>query len=461
MEGRYSKFIGIIHFIGDVVLLNSSFLVASYLRFGSGFELNDHYRQLWIILNLIWVVVVYITKVYEIARVQSVEKVTVNLFRSNVLMALMASSFIFSLKGYYYSRQQLLYTFALFAISQFGWRMLMLYLLNRYRQSGYNYKRVIIVGGNSVADQIIDHFNHHTSHGFKLLGIFSDNPKTKNMDQVVGKISEAVAFSKENKVDEIFYTLPLADTEHIRTLIEYTDNNLVRLRIIPDFRSFQFKRVDMEFYGSVPVITIRTEPLEDLQSQFIKRAFDIAFSLAVILFIYWWLYIIVAIAIKLSSKGPVLFKQPRSGRANETFMCYKFRTMTVNDDSDLKQATKGDARITKVGQFLRSSSLDEMPQFINVLKGDMSVVGPRPHMLKHTEDYRKIIDKFMVRHLIKPGITGLAQVRGYRGETKDVKEMELRVKSDVWYIENWSFLLDLKLIVRTVLNAIRGEENAF
>ena len=461
MEGRYSKFIGIIHFIGDVVLLNSSFLIAAYLRFGSAFEVNDHYRQLWIILNLIWIVVVYITKVYEIARVQSVEKVAVNLFRSSMLMALMASSFIFSLKGYYYSRQQLLYTFALFAISQFGWRMLMLYLLNRYRQSGYNYKRVIIVGGNSVADQIIEHFNHHTSHGFKLLGIFSDNPKTKNIDQVIGNISEAVSFSKENKVDEIFYTLPLADTEHIRELIEYTDNNLVRLRIIPDFRSFQFKRVDMEFYGSVPVITIRTEPLENLQSQFIKRAFDIAFSLAVILMIYWWLYILVAIAIKLSSKGPVLFKQPRSGRANETFMCYKFRTMTVNNDSDVKQATKGDARITKVGQFLRSSSLDEMPQFINVFKGDMSVVGPRPHMLKHTEDYRKIIDKFMVRHLIKPGITGLAQVRGYRGETKDVKEMELRVKSDVWYIENWSFLLDLKLIVLTVVNAIRGEENAF
>jgi putative colanic acid biosynthesis UDP-glucose lipid carrier transferase len=461
MEGRYSKFIGIIHFIGDVVLLNSSFLVAAALRFGNGFELNDHYRQLWIVLNLIWIVVVYITKVYEIARVQSVEKVAVNLFRSNVLMALMASSFIFSLKGYYYSRQQLLFTFAIFSISQFGWRMLMLYLLNRYRQSGYNYRRVIIVGGNSVADQIIDHFNHHTSHGFKLLGIFSDNPKTKNKDQIVGKISEAVEYAKENKVDEIFYTLPLANTEHIRELIEYTDNNLVRLRIIPDFRSFQFKRVDMEFYGSVPVITIRTEPLENLQSQFIKRAFDIVFSVAVILAIYWWLYLIIAIAIKMTSKGPVLFKQLRSGRANESFLCYKFRTMTVNDDSHLKQASKGDARITKVGKFLRSSSLDEMPQFLNVFKGDMSVVGPRPHMLKHTEDYRKIIDKFMVRHLIKPGITGLAQVRGYRGETKDVKEMELRVKSDVWYIENWSFLLDFKLIVLTVVNAIRGEDNAF
>jgi lipopolysaccharide/colanic/teichoic acid biosynthesis glycosyltransferase len=185
------------------------------------------------------------------------------------------------------------------------------------------------------------------------------------------------------------------------------------------------------------------------------------FSLIVILFIYWWLYLIVALAIKMTSKGPVLFKQPRSGRANETFLCYKFRTMTVNNDSDLKQATKGDIRITKIGQFLRSSSLDEMPQFLNVLKGDMSVVGPRPHMLKHTEDYRKIIDKFMVRHLIKPGITGLAQVRGYRGETKDAKEMELRVKSDVWYIENWSFLLDVKLILLTLVNAVKGQDKAF
>ena len=262
-------------------------------------------------------------------------------------------------------------------------------------------------------------------------------------------------------MDEIFYTLPLANTEHIRELIEFTDNNLARLRIIPDFRSFQFKRVDMEFYGSVPVITIRTEPLENLLNRFIKRTFDIAFSLAVILFIYWWLYIVIALAIKLTSKGPVLFKQERSGRANETFMCYKFRTMKVNNESNSKQATKGDSRITPIGRFLRKTSLDEMPQFVNVLLGDMSVVGPRPHMLKHTEDYRKIIDKFMVRHLIKPGITGLAQVRGFRGETKDVSEMEMRVKSDVWYIENWSFLLDLKLILLTVVNAIKGEENAF
>ena len=461
MEGRYSKFIGIIHFVGDVVLLNASFITAAAIRFGIGHDWNDHYRLLWIILNLIWIVVIYLTKVYDIARVQSVEKVIVNLIKSNILMALMASSFIFSLKGYYYSRQQLLFTFVIFSLAQFGWRMLMLFWLNRYRQSGFNYRRVIVVGGNSVASQIIDHFNHHTSHGFKLLGVFSDRPIEELKDHVVGSINEAVGFARKHKVDEIFYTLPLANTEHIRELIELTDNNLARLRIIPDFRSFQFKRVDMEFYGSVPVITIRTEPLENLLNRFIKRTFDIAFSVAVILLIYWWLYIIIALAIKLTSKGPVLFKQERSGRANESFICYKFRTMRVNDQSHSKQATKGDSRITPIGRFLRKTSLDEMPQFVNVLLGDMSVVGPRPHMLKHTEDYRKIIDKFMVRHLIKPGITGLAQVRGFRGETKDVSEMEMRVKSDVWYIENWSFLLDLKLILLTVVNAIKGEENAF
>ena len=196
MEGRYSKFIGIIHFVGDVVLLNASFVAAAAIRFGVGHDWNDHYRLLWIILNLIWIVVIYLTKVYDIARVQSVEKVTVNLIKSNILMALMASSFIFSLKGYYYSRQQLGFTFVIFSVSQFGWRMLMLYMLNRYRESGFNYRRVIIVGGNSVATQIIDHFNHHTSHGFKLLGIFSDDPLPENRSRVIGKISEAVDFSR-------------------------------------------------------------------------------------------------------------------------------------------------------------------------------------------------------------------------------------------------------------------------
>jgi putative colanic acid biosynthesis UDP-glucose lipid carrier transferase len=177
--------------------------------------------------------------------------------------------------------------------------------------------------------------------------------------------------------------------------------------------------------------------------------------------IYPIIYIIFGLLIKLSSPGPVIFKQLRTGLYGKEFYCWKFRSMRVNDAADEKQAQKNDPRKTRIGEFLRKTNLDEMPQFYNVLIGDMSVVGPRPHMLRHTEIYSMMIDKYMVRHLVKPGITGWAQVNGYRGETKNTEQMEGRVKRDVWYIENWSFLLDLKIVIVTVINMFKGEKNAY
>jgi putative colanic acid biosysnthesis UDP-glucose lipid carrier transferase len=210
----------------------------------------------------------------------------------------------------------------------------------------------------------------------------------------------------------------------------------------------------------VPVLTIRQEPLESVMNRAIKRAFDIGFSLFMIIFIFPWLFPVFIILIKLSSNGPAFFTQIRSGRKNKEFLCYKFRSMNVNEEADTLQATAGDSRITKIGRFLRKTNLDELPQFFNVLAGHMSVVGPRPHMLKHTEEYSKLVDKFMVRGLVKPGITGWAQVSGYRGATQNLRMMLKRIRYDVWYIENWSLLLDIRIIFMTVVNMIRGDKNA-
>jgi len=196
-------------------------------------------------------------------------------------------------------------------------------------------------------------------------------------------------------------------------------------------------------------------------NRIVKRIFDIVFSSLVIVFILSWLFPIIYFLIKMESSGPVFFVQTRSGLNNVPFNCYKFRSMRVNKDSDTVQATKGDSRITKIGAFLRKTSLDELPQFFNVLLGNMSVVGPRPHMLSHTEQYSQLIDQFMVRHFIKPGITGWAQVTGYRGETKLVEEMLGRVEADVWYMENWSFALDLKIIFMTVFKSVYGDAKAY
>ncbi len=221
------------------------------------------------------------------------------------------------------------------------------------------------------------------------------------------------------------------------------------------------KSISIDSPGYVSfVILPRKQPLEKWFNQIIKRTFDIVFSLFMIVCIFSWLFPIIALLVKLSSPGPIFFKQMRSGKDNKSFWCWKFRSMRVNVDADSIQATKNDDRITPVGMILRKTNMDELPQFFNVLRGDMSVVGPRPHMLKHTEHYSRIIDEYMARHFIKPGITGFAQINGYRGETQDPLLMKKRVQCDVWYIENWSFFHDLKIIAMTTITMILGDDNA-
>ena len=263
------------------------------------------------------------------------------------------------------------------------------------------------------------------------------------------------------EVDEIYCTLPGTQDDKIVKLLDIAEKKMIRFYIVPEFYRNVKKSLVMELMESIPLLTTRREPLQSAYNRALKRAFDIVFSLSILIFVFPILYVLVGALIKMSSKGPVLFRQKRTGLYGREFMCYKFRTMKVNDQADTLQAVKNDPRKTRIGDFLRRTNLDEFPQFINVLMGDMSVVGPRPHMLKHTEQYSALIDKYMVRHLVKPGVTGWAQVTGYRGETKTLEQMEGRVKRDVWYIENWSFMLDLKIIAVTVLNMLRGEKNAY
>ena len=243
-------------------------------------------------------------------------------------------------------------------------------------------------------------------------------------------------------------------------LTRFSESNVIRFFIIPSMTPYLHRRLHYDSLGSVPILSVRPEPLENPLNAALKRVFDILFSGAFLIF-FPLILIPVAIAVKISSPGPIFFKQKRTGLRGKDFYCYKFRTMRVNDKSDEQQATKNDPRKTKVGDFLRKTNIDELPQFWNVFKGDMSVVGPRPHMIKHTEDYSKLIDTYMLRHLVKPGITGWAQVNGYRGETKELWQMAKRVQYDVWYIENWDFFLDLKIIYLTIANTLRGEKNAY
>lgn len=464
MVKGFSRFIKAIHFTGDILLLNFAFVLGYLLKFKQSplHALADHYFFLLIVFNCIWIVIVLLLQLYHINRVSRMENILINLGKSILLHAFLLFSFIVTINGFYFSRKQLLYSYIIFGILILSWRFLVIYLLKLFRSVGGNFKQVIVVGAGGAGNQIYSYFKTETASGYKFLGFFDDYPANCIHSRLVhGSVNDVKTFAIANRVDEIFCALPLTATKKIRELMSFADNNLIRFRIVPDFRGFLNKKVTMDFYKDVPVLTVRSEPLESILNRLVKRIFDILFSLTVIVVLLPVLFPIFYVLIKLSSNGPVFFVQKRSGRNNEEFYCYKFRTMAMNENADTLQAVKGDARITKVGRFLRKSNLDELPQFFNVLIGNMSVVGPRPHMLKHTEEYSRLIDKFMVRHLVKPGITGWAQVNGYRGTTINTKSMIKRVRYDMWYIENWSLLLDFKIIFLTVANMARGEENAF
>jgi putative colanic acid biosynthesis UDP-glucose lipid carrier transferase len=273
-------------------------------------------------------------------------------------------------------------------------------------------------------------------------------------------LADLKAFCKRVSINEIFFAMPLHRSDLMDDLIKFADDHFISFKMVPEFAALPQKDVHLSFYDTIPVLSIRREPLEIIFNKILKRAFDIAFSATFLLTVFPFLFVVVGLAIKLSSPGPIFFRQMRPGRRNQLFACYKFRTMTVNGSTEL-QASKNDSRITKVGAFLRKTSLDEIPQFINVLKGDMSIVGPRPNLISQLEHYSKSIEHYKVRHFVTPGITGYAQVNGFRGETREEGLMAKRVEYDVAYIQNWSFLLDIKIIWLTVWNMVKGEKNAY
>ena len=460
MNSNNNRLINFIQFSGDFVFVNLSFLLAYYIKFGSlTAYLSDKYFTLLLVFNLCWFLSTYIIKAYENNQYKKIEKIITNLIQLFILQALLITAFWVFRKAYYYSREHLLITYILLIVFISLWRFLFQFQFNRYRRKGLNFRNVIIVGTGQLSYELLSVFENNKELGYRFLGFFSD--KQESLPKLKGSVDEVIEFCKSNKVDEMYCSISDLNPEQLKSLTEFADNNLIRIKMIPDVRGFINRHLKIDFYEHVPVLTFRNIPLDDYANRFIKRIFDLLFSIIVIIFILSWLFPLVSLLIKLSSKGPVLFKQVRSGKNNNDFNCWKFRTMYVNKDADDKQASKTDARITRLGAFLRKTSIDEMPQFFNVLYGHMSVVGPRPHMTKHTEEYAIIVNKYMFRHFVKPGITGLAQVKGLRGETKSSLAMEHRIRLDMLYIENWSLILDLKIIVLTILNVFKGDDKAY
>ena len=459
MSLRYSKYLKFIHLISDLFLLNISFILAYLYKFGSYAGLLEYpYSYLLVFFNVSWVLLATFLRPYSIARTSRIRDILKSHLSLIIVHVLLVTAFFVVEKAYYYSREQLLGTYILFVFLLFIWKISFTYIIRGYRKQGYNYRKVVIVGYGELSQELKSFFSKHPEHGYKLLGFFDSKSKG---GEVLGNFSDLQEYAKTEGIDEIYCCLPYIRYRQVKQLIDFGEENLIKVKLIADFRGFSLKSLNLERYDHIPVLNVSSIPLDDLRNRIVKRSFDVMFSSFIIILLLSWLIPLISLAIMLESKGPVFFKQKRTGKDNKSFFCLKFRTMVVNSECDDQQAMKNDCRVTRFGVFLRKTSLDELPQFFNVWVGQMSVVGPRPHMLKHTEEYSKIVEKFMARHFVKPGITGLAQAKGFRGETKEVELMKSRVKLDRFYVENWSLNFDIKIIILTIISMIRDSRNAY
>lgn len=462
---RFNKVIKSIVLSGDILLLNVVFLIvyATFNHQFPGSEFPNSLSRVLVLLSLSYLVCNIQSGVILHYRVVSPEQIIIRAVR-NIIPFILLSITILALCHFSHFSSKLFFCFYLFyTLCLMIYRLVFRYILKLYRKQGGNTRTVVLVGSSDNIVELYHAMTDDPTSGFRVIGYFEDVPSDKFPEVLpyLGSPKDIMDYLELHPTEHLYCSLSSSRSDEIVPIINYCENHLVRFFSVPNVRNYLKRRMCFELLGNTPILSIRREPLSQTENVIFKRVFDMLFSGLFLCTIFPFIYIITGLAIKISSPGPVFFKQKRSGEDGKEFWCYKFRSMKVNALSDTLQATANDPRTTKLGEFLRKSSLDELPQFINVLKGDMSIVGPRPHMLKHTEEYSKQINKFMVRHLIKPGITGWAQVTGFRGETKELWQMQGRVQRDIWYIEHWTFLLDLFIIYKTLYNAFHGDKEAY
>lgn len=460
MPGLYSKYNKLVHVSGDLTAIVLSSVV-SYVLYQGTFSglLTSGYLKLLYFAIPAWVICTTLIRAYQLTRVTSMFLIILGVLKVVLLYVLLIEATLNLLVIDLFPKDFRLIHYMLLSLLVMFWRLLVITTINIFRKKGYNSRKVIIAGYGESGKELEQFFQDHPEYGYRFLGFFDDNAN-QQATNILGSIADVERYVIENEVNEIYCSPFDLKKNQVQELLEFVDNNLVRMKFLPSPRVLPNKNLKVDFYDMLPVLVIRTLPLDDVINKLLKRTFDLVFSSIVIIFLLSWLLPLIGLIISLDSKGPIFFTQERSGINNKTFHCLKLRSMYINSDANSLLTKRGDSRITPVGAFLRKTSLDELPQFFNVFLGQMSVVGPRPHMLKANREYALIANKYMVRQLVKPGITGLSQVRGYRGETSADYQVRGRVKLDLFYLENWSFLLDIKIIFITILNIVRGDEQA-
>lgn len=447
----------------DLLMLNIAYFIPRFI-FNEGITSRNFssYLAFWLFLVSFWVLLSFILGTYSekvILHFESFTKRTVQIY---IIWIVITFFYLFFSREYQVSRFFILVNIISFGILLLFNRFLYVGIKHFIRKQDSLFNRVIIIGYNETAKKLADYFSEEGINTH-MLGFVEDPKNVYELSPypIISDLENIISVAKEMDVQEIYCTITPEQNDFVYDLMRQAENEVIRFKVVPNLSYFFSKPVIIDYIKDLPILSLRSEPLEDVGNRVKKRVLDVTVSFLVCVLVLSWLVPILGLLILLESRGPLFFSQLRTGKNNKMFRCYKFRSMAVNKDSDKVQATKDDKRITKIGRFIRKTSLDEFPQFFNVLKGEMSLVGPRPHMVKHTTDYSKIVDQYMIRQFLKPGITGWAQVNGFRGEISSPQQIKLRVMHDLWYLENWNVWLDLRIMFLTIYSVFKGDKNAY
>lgn len=452
----------------DWLAFNIVFMLSYYLRWFPLLDWEGHFFTYFLVANIAYVIALQFVTISLHHRWLQPARVLNNTSRTSLMFIVLYTSLLgmFTDVRIPDAVSSLFFTCVIFIFTSIERLILRTYIMHR-RSVGHDSVRTVMLGTGDMAQKAADVMTNEWN-GYNLMGYFSRlgdkpiiNSATGEPVRRLGDKDDILDFIENNHVDELYINEVPAGAVSFKTLMQLCDKNMIRVFYIPSTIYGEFRKAKVNEFGNIYVLSQYDEPLRDVRNRIKKRAFDVTVSLLFLCTLFPFIFVIVYVISKITMPGPLFFKQKRTGYDGRDFWCYKFRSMKVNKDSDSVQAVKNDPRVTKWGAFMRHTNIDELPQFINVLKGDMSIVGPRPHMLAHTDYYSELISDYMIRHYVKPGITGWAQTHGERGETKTVEDMRRRVEKDIWYIEHWSFGLDIQIIFKTVSDAIHGDDKAY
>ena len=462
---KQQQFLRNISYTLDIIIILIAYLVAK--KFNYNIDLQYFSYPFFFLSIVLWFVMSIFSKIYFEKRSNKFAEEMVQMIYHAILFIVSLSSVLFFLNLNHKFPSKFVLVFAniltfLAILSKYAIRK----KIHAYLNKGIFYDHVLLVGSTKAAEEFIDAVKKYYYYGYKCIGYIDDQEKLKKECTYLGNLNDLHTILRTTQIDEVFIALPTGENEKIQNCIAICDGLNIKVRILPNLSEFTSSSVYINNIGLLPVVNVGDLPLDKRENRLLKRSFDVIFSLLFFILLGSFIFPLLAIIIKLSSKGPIFFKQERWGLNNKRITCYKFRSMykessDIDDEGNFQQAFKDDPRITLIGKILRKTNMDELPQFWNVLMGNMSVVGPRPHPTQLNIESMELVDNYMLRHMVIPGITGLAQVNGCRGETRTTEDMQKRVNFDLYYIQRWNFWLDLQIIIQTVINIFRGDQNAY